>query len=208
MVKTQKITADYKSRLWKAIKSIELSSQAEAVVVFRACSGTYGEVPLSLGVITAWLCFTYLMYSPTYFENWLVYCLPMLIFGLCYAVGLLPAVKRLSVKRAILDKNVEIMARAIFQKGGIRHTRDKTGLMVYCSFLERRVLLLPDRGLELAVPQSVWRELEIDYNRIFAERSPEALLQVLAKTATVFATYLPVREGDLNELPDQLEIDI
>ncbi|MGR8931774.1 MAG: hypothetical protein ACU836_14140 [Gammaproteobacteria bacterium] len=208
-MKKRKMTVDYNNRLWEAIKAIERGSQAEAVVVFRASSGSYGVVPFLWGLVAAWLCFTYLMYAPTYFENWLIYYLPMLAFCLGYAVGLLPPIKRFSIKRSVLVKNVEIMARAIFQKGGIRHTRDKTGFLVYCSYLERQVFILPDRGLQLAVPQSVWQALEIDYNRIFADRNPrENLLQVLAKTATVFATYLPVHEGDLNELPDRLDIDL
>ncbi|WFP49584.1 hypothetical protein PL263_15970 [Methylomonas sp. EFPC3] len=205
----QYLAPAYQSRLWDAIKSLENGSQAEAVVVFRARSGDYAAVPLLWGLAAAWLAFTLIMYAPVYFENWLVYYAPLAMFALAYGVGSLPAVKRCSVRRSTRDKRVEIMARAIFQKGGIQHTRDKTGFLVYCSLLERRVFLLPDRGLELAIPLAIWQELQSEFDRIFAERQPEqCLLQALEKTAAAFARYLPVRAGDINELPDRLDIDL
>lgn len=203
------LTTEYQNRLWLAIKAIEQGSQAEAVVVFRAHSANYDEVPLFWGLGAAWLSFTLLMYAPVYFENWLVYYLPMLAFALCYALGSLPAVKRLSIAAARRERQVEIMARAIFQKGGIQHTSGKTGLLIYCSLLERRVLLLADRGLQLAVPQAVWQELAAEFNAIFKQGDPEAaLLAALEKTATLFHRFLPARDDDINELPDIMEIEL
>lgn len=205
----QYLAPAYQSRLWDAIKNLENGSQAEAVVVFRARSAEYASVPLLWGLAAAWLAFTVMMYAPVYFENWLVYYAPLAAFAVGYGFGSLPAVKRCSIRRATRDKRVEIMARAIFQKGGIQHTQDKTGFLVYCSLLERRVFLLPDRGLELAIPLAVWQELQSDFDRIFTQSQPEqSLLQALAKTAAAFARYLPVRDGDINELPDRLDIDL
>lgn len=205
----QYLTPAYQSRLWDAIKNLENGSQAEAVVVFRARSADYASVPLLWGLGAAWLGFTLMMYAPVYFENWLIYYAPLLTFAMAYGFGSLPAVKRFSVRRAVRDKQVEMMARAIFQKGGIQHTRDKTGLLVYCSLLERRVFLLPDRGLELAVPLAVWQALQSESDRIFAQdQAEQGLLQALEKTATALARYLPVRDGDINELPDRLDIDL
>lgn len=205
----QYLTADYQSRLWEAIMNIETGSQAEAVVVFRDRSADYASVPLLWGLGAAWLCFTMMMYSPAYFENWQVYYAPLLAFALAYGFGSLPAVKRCCVRPATRDKRVEIMARAIFQKGGIQHTREKTGLLIYCSLLERRVFLLPDRGLEHALPPQLWRELGQAFTGIFTEKRPEeGLLAVLAKAASIFGRYLPPRAGDINELPDRLDVDL
>lgn len=205
----QYLAANYQARLWEAIKTIERGSQAEVVVVFRARSADYAAVPLCWGLGAAWLCFTLMMYAPFEFENWLIYYAPLIAFAAGYGGGALPAIKRLSVRRARLDKAVEILARAIFQKAGIQHTQAKTGLLVYCSLLEQRVFLLADRGLEHALPQAVWQTLQADANAIFRAKHPEqALLQALANAADALARYLPVREGDLNELPDRLDVDL
>lgn len=199
----------YQDRLWQTVKAIEQGSQAEAVVALRPCSADYAAVPLQWGLGAAWLTFTLLMFLPTEFHNWLIYYAPMLAFALGYAIGRVPIITRLSLRPATIDKHVEIMARAIFQKGGIQHTQAKTGLLVYCSLLERRVVLLPDRGLEQALPQEEWQALRDEFDAVFsAKQPPEGLLAALEKTAAVLSRYLPVREGDFNELPDQMDIDL
>ncbi len=146
---------------------------------------------------------------PDFFENWLVYYMPLLAFLLGFGFAHLPSIKRISSKKSALDKNVEVMARAIFQKGGIHHTKAKIGLLIYCSFLEKNVYLLPDRGVEIAIPNEEWQNLRRDFQSIFAgKNSKEALLGELNKSRLLFSQYLPAQAHDINELPDNLEIDL
>jgi putative membrane protein len=205
----KEFTTDFQTRLWDAVKSIERDSQAEVVVVLRACSDTYPAIPLVWGICAAWLSHTYMMYAPDFFENWLVYYVPIFAFAISYAFAHLPAIKRLCTKKSTLQKNVEIMARAIFQKGGIHHTRAKTGVLIYCSFLEQSVYILPDRGIEMAIPHEEWQSLRQEFNLIFAgKKTTDRLLTALHKTRLLFGRYLPARGDDINELPDSLEIDL
>lgn len=205
----QHLTADFQNQLWDAVKAIEQQSQAEVVVVFRERSGDYSSIPLLWGLLSAWMAHTYLMYAPAFFENWLVYFGPIIAFLQSYGLALLPTIKRLSVRKTALDKNVEVMGRAIFQKGGIHHTRDKIGVLIYCSWLEQRFFVLPDREVELAIPAEEWNTLRQTLNDTFSSKSPpDALLTVLGKTAAVFGRYLPIQEDDINDLPDQMEIDL
>ena len=205
----KELTTDFQTRLWTAIKSIERASQAEVVVVLRASSHAYPDIPLVWGIIAAWITHTYIMYSPDLFENWLVYYLPILAFALSYAFAHLPGIKRLCSKQSTLQRNVEIMARALFQKGGIYHTRAKTGMLIYCSFLEQSVYLLPDRGIELAIPHEEWQSLHREFKLVFASKKPlDALLAALHETRLLFGQYLPALADDINELPDVLDIDL
>ncbi|MCX7098844.1 MAG: hypothetical protein NTV43_13160 [Methylococcales bacterium] len=205
----KELSKDFQTQLWAAVKALEQVSQAEVVVVLRASSQAYSAIPLLWGIGAAWLSHTYLIFAPELYEDELVYGLPILGFAMGYAFALLPLVKRLCSKKTVLQKNVEIMARAIFQKGGLHHTRAKTGLLVYVSFLERSVFLLPDRGLEMAMPDEEWQGLREQFNRIFASKKPlAALLLELNKTEALFARYLPALADDINELPDDMEIDL
>lgn len=203
------LSADFQTRLWNTVNAVEQHTQAELVVVFRPNSGTYTAIPLSWGILAAWLTHTYLMLAPSYFEDMLVHYAPLLAFFLGFAVAHLPLIKRISCKKTVLQKNVEIMARAIFQKGGVHHTQAKVGLLVYCSFLEKSVYLLPDRGLEMAIPTTEWVSLRQSFQGIFQTAQPhEALLTQLAEAGQIFSQYLPVLPNDINELPDVLEIDL
>jgi len=205
----KELTTDFQTRLWEAVKSIEQNSQAEVIVVLRASSHAYPDIPLVWGICAAWISHTYMMYSPDLFENWLVYYLPIFAFALSYAFAHLPAIKRLCSKQSTLQKNVEIMARALFQKGGIYHTRAKTGMLIYCSFLEQSVYLLPDRGIEMAIPHEEWQSLHLEFKLVFASKKPmDALLTALHKTRLLFGQYLPALADDINELPDVLDIDL
>ena len=205
----KELTTDFQTRLWEAIKSIEQDSQAEVIVVLRDSSHAYPDIPLVWGICAAWISHTYMMYAPDFFENWLVYYIPIFAFVISYAFAHLPAIKRLCSKKSTLQKNVEIMARAIFQKGGIYHTRAKTGVLIYCSFLEQSVFLLPDRGIEMAIPHEEWQSLRREFNLIFAGKKPtDALLTELHKTRLLFGQYLPALADDINELPDIREINL
>jgi len=203
------LTSEFKTRLWEAVKSVEKQSQVELVVVMRSSSHDYRYIALSWGIVAALLVHSYVVLAPEIFEDWLVYCAPLIGFTATYAVAHLPWVIRLSAGFACLQKNVEIMARATFQKGGIQHTQAKIGVLIYCSFLEKIVYILPDRGVETALPAEEWQNLHTDFQQIFAHRNPgEALLKQIQQTARLFNRYLPLINGDINELPDVLEIDL
>ncbi len=203
------LTTAFQTRLWEAVKAIEHDSQVEVVVVIRSRSEDYRDVALILGIIGALLSFTYMMFAPALFEDWLIFCAPIIAFTVCFALAHLPLITRLSVAKARLQKSVEMMARALFQKGGIGHTQAKTGVLIYCSWLEKTVYILPDRGVEMAVPIQEWQGLRAGFQEIFASKKPtDALLEQLQQAGLVFNRYLPPLTNDINELPDTMEIDL
>jgi putative membrane protein len=203
------LTTAFQTQLWETIKHIERNSQVEVVVVFRSQSANYHAIPLAWGAIGAWLTHSHMVFAPELFADWWLYCAPLLSFAMVYGITHLPVIIRLSSRRSKLQKNVEIMARALFQKGGIHHTQAKTGLLIYYSELEKLVYLLPDRGLEHALPAQQWQTLNTDFQQIFQQRHPHtALLEQLAQTADLFGRYLPAQANDINELPDDMEISL
>jgi putative membrane protein len=104
---------------------------------------------------------------------------------------------------------VEIMARALFQKGGLHHTSTEVGTLIYVSLLEKMVYILADRGAQLAIPEEEWQKIKTDLQSIFKEKQPtEAFLQALEKCKTTFNHYIPALENNLNELPNDLKIEL
>ena len=129
--------------------------------------------------------------------------------GGCVWVAGAPALLRLAAGRRRLEKSTETMARACFQKGGVHHTRDKTGVLVFVALLERQVAVIADRGVESAVPPAEWAKIRRDLNAVFRAKNPAAELSArLDGLAAVFGRYVPQVEDDANELPDNLEIDL
>ncbi|MGD0960152.1 MAG: TPM domain-containing protein [Methylomonas sp.] len=202
-------SAEFRTRLWSAVKAVEQASQVELVVVARSRSASYAAVPLAWGGLCALLAHTYIVYAPDYFENWLVYYGPLAAFIFGFAAGHAPAVIRFSSQKSVLQRNVEIMARALFQKVGVYHTQAKIGVLVYCSQLEKTVYILPDRGAEMALPTEDWAQLRAEFQAVYRHGRPDdALLAALDKTRALFGHYLPALAHDINELPDIPEIDL
>ncbi|MDD5275733.1 MAG: hypothetical protein PHR16_06595 [Methylovulum sp.] len=203
------LTTEFKTRLWDTVRAIEQTSQVEIVVVIRSRSEDYRDIALLCGIIGALLSFSYIMFSSDLFEDWLVYCAPILGFAIGYALAHWPRITRLGVGKQRLQRSVEIMARALFQKAGIRHTRAKIGVLIYCSWLEKSVYILPDRGAEMALPAEEWQRLRAEFQGIFISRKPaEALITQLHNVQPLFNRYLPSLANDINELHDAMEIDL
>lgn len=194
----------------RAIAQIESQSHAEVVLVVKERANRYAEYPLGAGVALAFAALTYFRFAPAFFEDWMVYAGTVAAFVLGAAVpAAAPGLLRLLVGRKRLAKSAEILARACFQKGGIHHTRDKTGVLIFVAVLERQVAIIADRGVELAVPPGEWAEIRQGFNAIFrAENPAAALLARLESLQAFFGRHLPQVEDDTNELPDHLEIDL
>ncbi|MEQ1529468.1 MAG: hypothetical protein ABL925_09135 [Methylococcales bacterium] len=199
----------FRTRLWQSIADIEQQSQVELVVIIKDSSAGYEDIPLIWGCAAAFLSFSYIMFAPNLFDDLVVYFAPIAAFALAWLMARMPLLKRLSIPVSRRQKAVQIMARALFQKGGIQHTRNKIGVLIYCSVLEQSVYVLADRGAELALPAEEWALIKADLQQIFTAKQPDqALLTKLAAFKPVFNRYIPPVADDLKELADDLEITL
>lgn len=200
----------FRADIGRAIARIEDQSHAEVVLIVRERAGAYAQYPLGIGVVWAFLTLSYFRFAPELFDEWLIYAGTVSAFVLSAAtVAGIPVVLRLVAGKENMSKATDILARACFQKGGIHHTRDKTGVLILVALLERQVVVIPDRGVELAVPPGEWDRLRQGFNAIFqAKNPPAALLAQLAELETVFGRHIPQVGDDANELPDNLDIDL
>jgi putative membrane protein len=179
-------------------------------VLIKQCSAIYEYVAISLGAITSMLAFTYLFFVEESFNASMVYLITLSSFGVGMLLGLvLPFMQRLLVTKKRQQRNVEIMARALFQKGGLHHTSTEVGTLIYISVLEKMVYIVADRGAQMAIPAEEWQKINTDLQSIFKTKNPPAsLLQELAKCKDTFQRYIPALENNINELPNDLQIDL
>ncbi|MDP3334774.1 MAG: hypothetical protein Q8S55_22730, partial [Methylococcaceae bacterium] len=138
------------------------------------------------------------------------YFMTLSAFGLGMLLGIvLPMMQRLLAGKQRKQRNVEIMARALFQKGGLHHTSTKVGTLIYVSLLEKMVYIVADRGAQMAIPDTEWQAINSRLASIFNAKNPaEALLTELAQCRHIFHQYIPALENNSNELPDDLSIDL
>jgi putative membrane protein len=203
-------TEEFKSKLSETVAELESSSQVEAVAIIRTSSEDYRDIPHILAAIITFITFTLFMFLPLEFGDYLIYIgtLFSYIGGFILGYYFKPAL-RVFISKKRQQKNVEIMARAFFQKAGIRHTKEKIGVLFYCSLFEKIVFILPDRGAENAVPLEEWEKMRGNFKNIFnnSESAPAFLVE-LKKCKEAFTKFIPPVENDINELPDIIDVKL
>ena len=201
---------DFKTKLYSTIEYIENNSLVEVVTIVKASSSKYYDFAIMMGAIFMAVFHTYFIFSPFEYDPYLIYLITLLSFvGGYFLVELIPSFKRLLISKKRKQRMVEIYGRAIFQKGGIRFTNDKIGVLIFVSLFEKTAMIIPDRGAETKVPDEEWQKIKEGFNNIFNfDDVPTALLNELQKCKPIFAEYILPIENDINELPDDLEVDL
>ena len=94
-------------------------------------------------------------------------------------------------------------------KGAARSTRERTGLLLYVSRLEDRVLLLPDFGLEGRIPPARFAALADTVNPLWSRPDPTAALcGLVEEIGGVLAEAFPPTAGDTDELPNRPRLEV
>ena len=206
----KRFNKDFKAKLYETIEDIENNSLVEVVAVVKAKSGNYRDISLWFAAIFMFSTYSFFMFSPPEFGVYFIYFFSLLSFFLGYLIAeLIKPLKRILTKKKRLIRNTDIYARAIFQKGGIRFTNEKIGVLFYVSLFEKRVKIIADRGAFTLVPNEFWRQFKNNFNTIFKTDNPaDAFISELKKTKDIFAEYILSIENDINELPDDLEVEL
>jgi putative membrane protein len=199
-----------KENIVQAVREIESKSSAEIVAIIKKRSGNYTDLALWAGFVLMFVVYSFFMFSPDEYDSYLIYILSLISFFVGYAaVQIFNPLTFLLAKKKRLAHNAELYARAVFQKGGIRHTIGKTGVLFYLSLFEKQVVVLADRGAQTCIPAEEWDKINESFREIFKTKKPETqFIEILKNSAPVFGKYLPIQPDDINELPDDLNIEI
>jgi putative membrane protein len=200
---------EFKTKLWQTIADIENNSLVEIVVIMKQRSASYTDIALLCGCCFGFILFTSFIFLPTLFGDLMIYFGTITSFAVGYLLAsFFPSFERILIPKNRLQKYVEIMARAIFQKAGMHHTNQKIGVLFYISMFEKMVYILPDRGAEQAVPHEEWINLKDKFQKMFQANEPaDYLLNELKATQEFFNKYIPPIENDINEIPDNIDVD-
>ncbi|OQY03471.1 MAG: hypothetical protein B6I20_04960 [Bacteroidetes bacterium 4572_117] len=201
---------DFKTKLYQTIDEIEDSSLVEVVAMIKSQSGRYIDVSFAAGAVFMFLVYTYFMFAPTIYNVYLIYFLSIVSFFIGFSVvEFIAPIKRILTNKKRKQKQVELFARASFQKGGIRHTSEKVGVLIYVSLFEKKVFIIADRGAETALPDEEWKKIKTGFQNIFSTQNiANEFIGQLKNCKTIFSGYIPSTEDDVNELPDNLDVDL
>lgn len=206
----KRFNEDFKTKLYNIIEEIESESHVEIVSIIKAESGKYRDISVAWASIIMILSFSFMMFAPFEYNVYLIYFVSLFIFLVTYfSVELIHPLKFILIKKSRKKRQVEIMARAHFQKGGIRFTNTQIGTLLYVSLFEKQVYIIKDRGAETAIPEEENIKMQNEFDKIFEDSDvSNNFMETLRNTKTIFKEYIPQVENDINELPDNMEINL
>lgn len=202
------LDADARAAFTSAVEAIERVSAAEVVVAVRRRSASYLHANVVIGVAVAVAGLAAMLFSSDVFGLTSILVDPFVVGGIAGAVvELLPAVKRHLSPRAMRQREVLRGARAAFVERGVHRTRDRSGILVYISWLEREVAVVVDAGIERALPAEVHADAAHSLTAAIAAGGA-AVARQLERFAPALAAAMPRRDDDTNELPDAIDSDL
>ena len=154
---------------------------------------------LGLGQLGHW-------WSDAWGGMWLWALVPALLGATAgFLVGRLPAAKRLLVPDETMERRVETAAEAAFLRAEVFATRDRTGILLFVTLLEHRVVVLADSGIHARVPAERWGAIADEVVAgIRSGAAPAAVVAGVESCGSLLAEHcVPRRPDDRDELPDR-----
>jgi putative membrane protein len=122
------------------------------------------------------------------------------------ACELVPAVKLALVPAEVLAERVAEQASIAFLEQEVFNTRDRTGILIFLSLLEHRVVILGDSGINEKVEQHEWDGIASAVAAGIGRREPgAALVEGIAACGDLLERHgVARREDDRDELDNRL----
>jgi putative membrane protein len=194
-----------RKRVGQAVEEIEKGTSAEVVVTVRKSSGHYSQTDLFAGLVLALAGLVYMLVGDYPFDVWWMPVNVMLAFivGAFVTLEVAP-LRRALTQRELLASNATTTAHAAFYELGISRTSGRTGVLVFVTMFERRVLVVPDIAVkpdELG-PEWVAAERALEHALRGTPDFDEFLAALLLLKAPL-SRALPIQDDDVNELPNE-----
>jgi len=144
---------------------------------------------------------------------WLPWNQPALVLLLQLAMGavgfglaaVLPDFKRLFITGNRATSVAEEQAFQEFYANGLHKTEASTGVLIFVSLLEHRVIVMADEGIDSKVDDDFWAETDgLILQGIAAGSLRDGLVAGIDRAGESLSEFFPWVEGDRNEIPDRL----
>jgi putative membrane protein len=118
---------------------------------------------------------------------------------------LVPDVRRFFLSESRARAVSEEQAFQEFHRYELHRTEARSGVLLFVSLLERRVVVLADQGIDARVKPEHWANtIELVLAGIRRGSLLSGLVAGIQSAGEVLAEHFPSQEGDTNEIPDRV----
>jgi putative membrane protein len=192
-----------RTRIAAAVAAVERETAGEIVVVSAPRADGYHDVR-AFGAFACALAVAGCVHMtvPVFAFSW-VLALQLPVFLAAFALLAWPPLLRAALPLGRVRAAVERRARDELLAHGVLETRERTGVLILLCELERRVVILGDKGVHARVQHTGWEQhVAHIVAAIRAGRAADGVSEVIGELGKVLARDLPRSADDVNELPD------
>lgn len=217
-----KFSAEELEEIKRAVKDAESETAGEIATAFIKESDNYAVYELMFALFCGFIYFVIISifadaiepalrdmfwdYTPQYLLSFYGFS-TFLVIGFFYLLANLPFVDRLVVPKGVMARKVNERAQRHFLESGIYNTKDRTGILIFISGLERRVELMVDKGISEKISQQKWNHLLDNIVVGIKEgKMVQNLCDSIRECGKLLAEHYPIQPDDVNELKDDIAI--
>ena len=202
-------------RISAAVHDAERRTSGEIVPYVVEQCDDYEFAEWRGGALLALLTAIVLMFLHSYTAIWLPIDLAgkLLAVLIAFGAGMLlvkyvQSLKRILAGSAVMERRLHQRASEAFVAEEVFLTRDRTGILLFLSILERRVLVLGDAGINQKVKPEEWQDVVATVVSGIHGGSPvDGLVDAIQKCGALLERRgVGVRPDDRDELSDSLRI--
>ncbi len=202
-------------RIAEAVRLAESKTSGEIVPYFVEQCDEYAVASWRSGAILASIALLASLSIHSFSKAWLpfgVLELAGIVVG-AFLLGVvlartLPPFRRSLISHAMIDARVSQRAASAFLSEEVFKTRERTGILIFLSFFERRVIVLGDSGINAKVAKTDWDDIVDTIVRSIRQRKmTEGLVEAIGKCGELLREHgVERRRDDTDELSDALRI--
>lgn len=201
---------DEKSKIKKAVQQLEQQTAGEVVPYFVKQSDSYHEASWLLALLFG--LFPTLMLLAISVLEFPVDPVIILVVGSGFtAIGwftprFIPLVLRMAISPNTFDFRVSQRAQQAFLAEEVFNTTDRIGVLIFISELERKVIVLADKGINAKVTPDAWKALVNQIVKGIKEgQKGDGIVAAIKECETILlANGFTNRIKEANELSDEL----
>ncbi|ULQ60241.1 hypothetical protein K7I13_02710 [Brucepastera parasyntrophica] len=129
------------------------------------------------------------------------------IIALAYVITNIPAVDRLVIPRAERRKSVYRRALQHFVESGVYATHNRSGILIFISYMEQEVRILADTGISEKIKPEDWDAIAGKIAKGITENNlTEVMIDSIHSCGELLAQYFPFTQDNRNILADSIVI--
>ncbi len=99
----------------------------------------------------------------------------------------------------------EERAQLEFFQHQVNQTKKATGILLFVSLMEKRVVVLGDQSISQKIKPETWQEVvKLILEGIKSEKMSKGFEAGIVKCGEILSTHFPIQKNDTNELSNEL----